>query len=200
MKISRFFAAAGTILAIGVLALTGCKQDPPEPKPDSRLINTWENGDAATLSGLYKDFVINGDYTFTAHINPPFIQEFVKARAQNSNGLQADWIGGAKQAIITTYGAQGATAQNVDAFIKGLTWTVTGKLSIDGGEIYIMSDLAGTSTAPGVAEAAVKDMDGSLANIHFTDNDTFEFSHVKDGDENTIGLFFGGTYTVKVTP
>jgi hypothetical protein len=79
MKKTTLLVCAGMILAaVCLLIFAGCSNDTPNTQnydPDPNLIN---NGDMWTNSlegGLLRTFVISDTYTFTAHINPPFIME-----------------------------------------------------------------------------------------------------------------------------
>jgi hypothetical protein len=192
MRTSRFFAAAGLVLAC-TLALAGCPGE-ADAKPDSRLINTWANGDASTLSGLYKTFTINSDYTFTAKINPPFIMLIRSIKA--SEGFS----GGDTEAITAAKQQLGQGNGNADVIIAGMEWTVTGKLTIDNGEIYVMSALKETSNKPAdpntptgaTADSMVSGFNGELVELKFNSNTAFTFKSA--GTTEDVTTYFGGTY------
>ncbi|MDR0670391.1 MAG: hypothetical protein LBF95_09955 [Treponema sp.] len=183
--------AAGMVLAISILALTGCPHDSPKAQPDSRLINTWENGEAAALSGLYKKFTINRDFTFAAEINPAFIEAVAKAKAQAGGTITDDT---AIQAVKLPLGP------NPDDTIASWTWKVTGKLTIDGGNIYIMSKLEeknGVNVDPvdptkGKATTAVAGYNGEKVKITFNSDSSFTFTSA--GGNEAVTAYFGGAY------
>jgi hypothetical protein len=198
MKRPWFFAAAGLVLAC-VTVLTGCPQD-AGAKPDSRLINTWENGDAGELSGLYKYFTINEDYTFTVSINVPFIETVKKI--EGTEGFTGDGGKAAAIAAAKNQIGQGAAESGVDAFIADMAWNVTGKLTIDDGEVYIMSGLEETSGKPvdftkpdgAKANAIIKAFSGQKVEIKFLNDNGTSFSFQTAQDSSRVDEYFGGTY------
>jgi hypothetical protein len=200
MKNSRFFAAAGAVLALCTLILTGCPPEASKATPDSRLIGIWNNGESG---GLAKTFTIDGEYKFTTTINPTYIGAYNKAYGENiASGKEVAEAAG--KAAINYLESQGTT----DAATR---WTVTGSLEIDEGNIYIMKGLeeitgkpapdAGNGAPQMTADAAVKGVaNEKRVEISFTSDTTFTFA---DAGDNTpasqINQFFGGTYK-KVTP
>jgi hypothetical protein len=192
MNNSRFFAAAGTVLALCTLVLTGCPPEAPKAAPDPRLIGAWTNGQ---LGGLAKTFTIDGEYKFTASINPTHIGAYNQA-------YQTALAGGANAAAAKA-AAEGALA-GLPATDAATRWTVMGKLTSDGDNLYRMSDLREIGGKPGMgilslggANTEVKSMNAKQVKISFSGDNAFTFRPVSAGDELTIGLFFGGTYTRK---
>jgi hypothetical protein len=200
MSNSRFFAAAGTVLALCTLVLTGCPPESSKTEPDPRLVNTWENGDKNELQGLYKKFTIDGDYKFTASINPIHTTAYYRAY----NGAIAGGKEAAEEAGEQALANLGKNNQDD----TNTRWTVTGRLVMDEGNKYFMKELAETTNKPspdsgstqGSADTIVKGMDNRLVKILFTGDDAFIFSPANSRDESTIGLFFGGGYRKAATP
>ncbi|MDR2375079.1 MAG: hypothetical protein LBD96_01420 [Treponema sp.] len=194
MNKANWLIAAGTVLAVCALSLTGCPQDTPKAQPDSRLVGTWQNGEATTLSGLYKKFTINKDFTFTAEINPAFIGLVAKIK---TGGITTDEDAIPKAKKTLEAAAQGT---NVDALIASWTWQVTGTLNIDGGEIYIMNNLEeknGAAVDPqdsskGTANTAVAGYNSEKVKITFNPDTSFTFMSATG--TTAVTEYFGGTY------
>jgi hypothetical protein len=203
LKNSHFFVVAGLSLALCTLVLTGCSEKLFKPSPDARLVKTWENGDKATLSGLYKTFTINKDYSFTASINPAFIEAVADVKNKSQGQITTDEAAiGAVRASL-----EGAATQaqiTVDALIDSWAWQVTGTLIIDEGDIYRMDSLAETSGASvnpqdpskGKANDAIGFYNKELVKITFTSDTAFTFESAPGNKKITD--YFGGTYRVKL--
>jgi hypothetical protein len=180
-KKAGFALSAGLVLAaVFALALTGCPKDPEEDQIDSRLVASWtNNADGSLHAGLVKEFTINRDETFTASINPTFVN------AHKTGGDAA--LMGLEQMPIAE---------------EGTRWTVTGKLVKDEGDVYFMSNLAETSNPPkpadimnpgeGTANETVGQM-REYVTIVFNDNGSFTFSSTTEAVQD----FFGGDYVKK---
>jgi hypothetical protein len=195
MNNSRFFAAAGAVLALCTLVLTGCTHEAPKAVVDPRLAGNWENGNKNELKGLYKGFTISADDTFTASVNPVHIIAYNTAYSASKAANSSE------DAAITAGMTELAKMAGTDGDTR---WTVTGKLTSDGDNFYRMNDLTETTnkpvpgdTTPGGANMAVKRMNAKQVKISFSGDGTFTFSPASAGDAPTIGLFFGGTYTRK---
>ncbi|MDR0732412.1 MAG: hypothetical protein LBF63_12145 [Treponema sp.] len=189
MKKANWLTAAGTVLAVCALALTGCPHDSPKAQPDSRLVSTWQNGDPAELSGLYKKFTINKDFTFTAEINPTFIGAV--ADAKSGGAITTDK---AVEAVKMTLGP------SPDAVIASWTWKVTGTLNIDKEGLYIMNNLKeknGVNVDPsnlskGKADTAVAGYSTEKVKITFNSDTSFTFTSATGNA--AVTQYFGGTY------
>jgi hypothetical protein len=197
-KINTLMSAGLVLAAVFSLILLGCRQEPEEDNSiDSRLVASWANG---LEKGLYKEFTINEDGTFTAYINPFHVGTY-NAKVEESGKTAAE-------AILTQYESQETTK---DANTR---WTVIGKLEKDEGDgVYLMTNLEEKTEKPanykynsetsqfeaeGSANDAVKAYSGKAYVItafpEGVDN-TFEFLSAS-GDEK-VNAFFGGTYTKK---
>jgi hypothetical protein len=196
--------AAGMVLA-AALILTGCPKEASKAEPDSRLIATWKNGDKTALSGLYKEFTIGEDYTFTAYINPAFIEAVAAARENpavkdlpDPQAAQATREG-LKASIPGLTGT--ALEAAVDALIASWEWKVTGTLTIDDGEIYLMDNLEEKNArdvdpndpTKGKANTAVGGYNKEKVEIKFSSDTSFTFRSA--GDNAKVTEYFGGTYT-----
>ncbi|MDR1970922.1 MAG: hypothetical protein LBQ46_03280 [Treponema sp.] len=203
MKSRKFFALTVPAL-LGALILSACAQGPSSPQPDSRLKGgPWKNGDAATLSGLYKEFTINDDYTFTAYINPTFMEVVKQA---NGGTVPTDpttiaTVIPTARGMVDTFLGGGKSDAEINAAIENWTWTVTGKLIIDEGEIYIMDaleetddkDLNALDPSLGKANAMIGNFNMQKVKLEFTGENTFTF----ESAENTTAVtdYFGGAYS-----
>ncbi|MDR1107559.1 MAG: hypothetical protein LBL19_00835 [Spirochaetaceae bacterium] len=201
MKQTKFFRYAALVLAaVCVLTLAGCPTDTHDPDPDPALRGDWTNNAGGNLHpGLIKTFAINNNFTFLASINPTFIgaynQAYAAAKAQGADEPTAQAAGALALAGLE---GQGVTDE-------ATRWTVTGKLTADGGVIYVMSGLKETTgkpapgqDEPGSANAVLAGFDGQRVKIAFTNNKAaFDFTSANNNNEVTA--FFGGNYT-KVDP
>jgi hypothetical protein len=207
MKKTRFFRYAALVLAAAcALTLAGCPTDTHDPDPDPALRGNWtNNADGNLHSGLIKTFTINDNFTFTASINPTFIGAYNKAYAITYGNKIQD---GADEAAAHAAGvAAGTAALNELEQQPGVTdgttrWTVTGKLTADGGSIYIMSSLKETTdkpapgqTQPGGANTVLVGFDGHRVKIAFANNKA-AFYFASANDNYDVTAFFGGSYAI----
>jgi hypothetical protein len=181
MKKAKFFRyAALALAAVCALTLAGCPTD-SDPDPDPALKGTWTNKVTGLPGGLVKDFIIGDGVRFEAKINPMFIASY------SAVASDPDKLAGLEQAAAGTW------------------WTVTGKLTADGGDIYIMSDLTETTGQPAfplsgdmTAAQELLGFEGHHVKITFNDDKTaFKFESAENNADVTA--FFGGDYT-KVSP
>jgi hypothetical protein len=220
MKKAKFFRyAALALAAVCALTLAGCPTDPdPDPDPDPALINSWTNKVENLPAGLVKEFTINNDFSFTAYINPTFIGTFMgayeaayktKYAEEMKNGSGEDAARAAGDTAGKTAG-MGALATNLkDVKDEATRWTVTGKLTADGGAIYVMNSLeekTGKDTPPDPgadpkapvvkADVTVRGFNGQRVRITFNgEKSAFNFESAEKNDKVT--MFFGGDYTIK---
>jgi hypothetical protein len=182
MKKAKFFRyAALALAAVCALTLAGCPTD-SDPDPDPALKGEWTNKVDGLLAGLVKDFTIGDGVRFEAKINPMFIAMYPTVASD------PDQLAGLEQTAADTW------------------WTVTGKLTADGGDIYIMSDLTeitGQSAFPRsgdmTAAQELLGFEGHHVKITFNDDKTaFKFESAESGEGATqVDMFFGGNYTTK---
>jgi hypothetical protein len=212
MKKAKFFRYAALVLAaICALTLAGCPTDPdPDPEPDTALKGEWTNKVAGLHDGLVKDFTIDPDFTFEAKINPMFIGAYNQAYGT----AYATAMGqGASEAVAQEAGSSAGLGA-LDGLLQqpGVTeantrWTVTGKLTGEEDDIYVMSSLTETTGKPALSlpagSTAAEELigfNGQHVKISFTnDNKTaFKFESNESGELATqVTAFFGGDYNIK---
>jgi hypothetical protein len=202
MKKSNFFRRAALALAAAcALTLAGCPTD-SDPEPDSALRGEWTNKVADLHGGLVKDFAINPDFSFEAKINPTFVgaynQAYAASIAQDGDKTAAHAAG---LAALAGLEGQGVTDE-------ATRWTVAGKLTADGGVVYIMSGLKEISAPPklGLADPGktaseeVLGFNNRPVKITFTNagKTAFKFASAESGElAAQITAFFGGDYAHK---
>jgi hypothetical protein len=201
MKKTKFFRYAALVLAAAcALILAGCPTNADDPDPDPALRGNWTNKVGDLHGGLVKDFAINDNFTFTASINPTFIGAYNEAY-----GVALP--GGAEAANTAGLAALAVLEQQPGTTDAATRWTVTGKLTADGGSVYIMSNLMETSVPPKPAlsmpgKTAAEEVLGFSnrpVKITFSNDKTaFNFESAEKGAlADKITLFFGGNYTRK---
>jgi hypothetical protein len=201
MKKAKFFRyAALALAAVCALTLAGCPTDPePDPELNPDLVAVWTNatGEGNIHGGLFKEFTIRSNSSFTASINPKFIMAYFQAyNAAISEGAEP------AQAEEAAVGTLNGLAQEQGGE-NATRWTVIGRLASDVENTYIMGGLTETFGKQGFATAGtatqeLNGFNGHAVRILFADNkESFDF--VSATNDANVNLFFGGHYT-KVSP